>query len=177
LVDDIAYFVFKEGKRVVMRRYSLLLRRAQAELNKIKEVPGNSVIADQLRKAIEAYKSVLAAVNNIRVQDFLCEVQQGKPLFDITQFIGTEIKTKSKEAQVPKKQEKQEKQKEEIVLDPDMPLEEIHKKIKKPGFCRQCQKCGKLVTYYYYQKHLKSKCTKHIYGTRKFKNTQKEGDK
>ena len=171
MVDDIAYFVFKEGKRVVMRRYSLLLRRAQAELDKIKEVPGNSVIADQLRKAIEAYKSVLAAVNNIRVQDFLCEVQH------ITQFIGTEIKTKSKEAQVPKKQEKQEKQKEEIVLDPDMPLEEIHKKIKKPGFCRQCQKCGKLVTYYYYQKHLKSKCTKHIYGTRKFKNTQKEGDK
>lgn len=156
MIDDILFFMLREGKQVVMRRYSLLLRRAEAELEKIcREVPGNSVIADQQRVIINGYKSILAAVNNIKIQDFLCEVRQNKPRFNITQFTKKEEKNKTKQA--------------------NEDLTNMHNKIKKPAHCRWCPECKQLVPYQYFHKHLKSKCTKHVYGVRKFQNKKKEG--
>lgn len=162
MTDDIMYFVLREGKRVVMRRYSLLLRRAEAELDKICEVPGNSVIADQQRTIINGYKSILAAVSNIKTRDFLYEVRQGKTRFDIAKI-------------------KRIKPEKEATNEPSFPsLTEIHKKIKKPSYCRWCPECKQLVAYSYFHKHLKSGCKKYVYGVQKFKeqiknNKKKEG--
>jgi len=149
-----------------MRRYSLLLRRAEAELDKInKMIPKNSVIADQQRTIVAGYKSILAAVNGINTREYIYEQRIPAPCFNITEFECE----KEREGGMGKK-------------DVHKSLIQIHREIKKPLHCRWCSECGQMVPRPYFQKHLKSGCTKHIYGVRKFKhqiknNKKKEGTK